>query len=120
MPTKYRKPATGSDARAKKRTRPNADSIAAAMRYWQKSFAGTRPPPTNDNATGQGGEVGADQNTNESAKNTAKVPQAQPVSHALARMMPRAAAALLTNGAIITGLGQALPAVAVAVSGVLR
>ena len=33
----------------------------------------------------------------------------------LATLMPRAAAALVANGAIISGLGQALPAVAVAI-----
>ena len=90
------------------------------MRYWQQSFAGTRTPPTNDNASGQAGEVGADQNTNESAKNTPKAPQAQSVSHALARMMPRAAASLLANGAAVAGLGQLLPVAVAALSGALR
>lgn len=115
-----RMPAMGTDARAKTRKPPTAAGIAAAMRYWQQSFAGTRPPPTNDFATGQGGEVGADQNTNESAKNTAKAPLAQPVSHAMARMMPRTAAALLANGAAVAGLAQLLPVTAAALSGALR
>ena len=53
--------------------------------------------------------------TRPTAYSNIRQPQDSTTTLLLVRLMPNACAALLTNGAIISGLGQALPAVAVAI-----
>lgn len=107
MPANYR-------TRAKTRKPPTASEIAAALAF----YAGARPPPDPEKtkAAGRAPEA-ALKDSNEHPQNSTTRNQYQAVSHTmlLARLMPKTYAALLANGAIISGLGQALPAAAVAI-----
>lgn len=109
MPNKYRMGGMPTDARGMNRNRPTAAGIAAAMRYWQQSFSGSRPPPDPQKETVDLAP------TRPTAYGNIRQQQNITPTLMLATLIPGTYAALVANGAAVAGLTQLLPAVAVAI-----
>lgn len=85
MSSQYRKPATGSDARAMTRNRSNAAGIAAALAF----YAGSRPPPDPKKETAAGaGTPAADDDDFDNRRAEHTEPAGHIQSAALARRAP--------------------------------
>lgn len=117
MPTKYRMGGMPTDAHGMNRKPPTRAAIDRALAF----YAGPPPDPQKKTVDLAPTRPTAYSNIRQ-PQYSASPSQHQGVSHSmlLARLMPRTAAALLSNGAAVAALAQLLPVTAAALSGALR